>query len=455
MDSSLEKLITDIQNGASLPCYLICGTDEFNVKNAAERIIAAFGSFPDADLRYFIYDGESADEGDIAGALQTTSLIPGPKIISVRNTRLFQSPSPARTSIADIIEALETDEKMAARLFMMFLESAGWTLDDMKDDGWRRITDRAWATAADDATGTDRSTWIPRALDAVLTYDMAPGSAPGRGNGAVERALKEGLPTGNHLVITAETVDKRKALYKMIAEAGAVLVYEQPKVEGKKKALARNTVRDVLSARGKTMAPDAFEAFCEKTGLSLPLVMAELEKLVTYTGEKKTIEVEDICAAAGGDGEATIFDLTNAIGCRNATAALAAVRFLADRNVSPLFILSMVTREVRHLLQAKILLASQCQGIFSPGMTYGHFRERVYPAVTQCRPPSGGKEGWLWGQHPYPVYAVFKEAHRFTLDDLVAALERVAETDAALKTSAADPFHLIRRLVIDLCRQAA
>jgi len=455
MDSSLEKLITDIQNGAALPCYLIYGTDEFQVKKSAERIIAAFGSFPDEELRYFVYDGESADEGDIAGALQTTSLIPGAKIISVRNSRFFQSPSPARTSIADIIVALESDEKKAVRLFMMFLESAGWTLDDMKDDGWRRITDRAWSAATDDATGTDRATWIPRVLDAVLKYHVSPVSAPGRGNGAVEEVLKTGLPAGNHLVMTAETVDKRKALYKIIADKGAVLSYEQLKVEGKKRALVRNTVRDILSARGKTMAPDAFEAFCEKTGLSLPVVMAELEKLVTYTGDKKAIEVEDVCTAIGGDGEATIFDLTNAIGRRDGATALAAVRFLADRSVSPLFILSMVTREVRHLLQAKILLDSQCQGLFSSEMTYGRFRERVYPAVTQCRPPSGSREGWLWAQHPYPVYSVFKEAYRFTVDDLVAALERVSETDAALKTSAADPFHLIRRLVIDLCRQAA
>ena len=53
----------------------------------------------------------------------------------------------------------------------------------------------------------------------------------------LSKVLAGGLPEGNHLILTATAVDKRKQLFKQIAALGKVLYFAQAKNEAKQKVL--------------------------------------------------------------------------------------------------------------------------------------------------------------------------------------------------------------------------
>ena len=82
----------------------------------------------------------------------------------------------------------------------------------------------------------------------------------------------------------------------------------------------------------------------------------ELEKLITYAGDKDTIDRGDIDAVITKSSEDSIFDLTEAIVTRNTEQALATLRDLLNQGVHYMVILSMLIREIRFLLQGKLLL---------------------------------------------------------------------------------------------------
>jgi DNA polymerase-3 subunit delta len=78
-----------------------------------------------------------------------------------------------------------------------------------------------------------------------------------------------------------------------------------------------DSARELLAARGKRMSSGAWEVLGRKTGVQLRNAMAALEKLITYTGERKTIEVSDVEEVISRTREDKVFDLTAALAEKN------------------------------------------------------------------------------------------------------------------------------------------
>ena len=449
MQGTLKKVIADIGRGVIAPCYLIHGDEEYLVADALDRLINALLPPDQRDFNLFYLEGENEDVDALCDSLRMSPLIPGRKVVVVKNTRLLYSKASSSHVIQEITAHLENDPSRALRAFHALMELAGWSLEDMKGGQWRNISHEDWRKATGDAGGTDRGEWLPKVLD-LCDRLAVPGGGNRKDTDRLEEALLEGLPAGNCLVMTATVVDKRKKLFKGIADAGVVLSFAKTRGESGKKTLLMDRATDALAKQGKRLTPDALLALGGKTGFDLRGSMQEIEKLIAYVGDRETIDRNDIDAVVEKTAEDSVFDLTAAIVEKDAAAALEILGQLLDQGVNHIMILTMIAREVRFLLQGHLLLASGGIPPVRPRMDYGGFQAGIYPAVKALAAKRKG--AWLAAQHPYVVYNAFRNAGRFSREELIGNLHRLAELDRAMKSSGADPVLALRRLLIEMCR---
>ena len=363
----LGTVLDDIKKGKTAPCYLICGDEEYLVNDALDKIVNLVLSGERNDFNLFYLNGEDEDIGGICNSILTPPLIPGRKVVVVRNSQF--------------------EDKEAAK-----------TLEDV---------------------------------------------------------LRGGLPEGNCLILAADySVDRRKKLFKIVSDIGVVLSFSQVKGEKNRKKLLRDTTKEFLAEKGKKLTAGASLALEGMTGSNLRQFRGGLEKLVIYTGDRSLIEEKDVGAVVERAKEDSIFDLTSALAGKNLNRALLSLNDILDGGVHHLVILTMVYREVRLLLHAKIFLKSKSLSSFHPEMDYDRFQNSVYPEIKKLTGQSGEKAGEKSGgfasQHPYVIYKALRNSGRFSYENLVEHLGALADADLILKTTGKNPRLVLEHLLIDI-----
>jgi DNA polymerase III, delta subunit len=220
----------------------------------------------------------------------------------------------------------------------------------------------------------------------------------------------------------------------------------------------RDTTKEFLAEKGKRLTAGASLALERMTGSDLREFRGALEKLVIYTGDRSLIEEKDVGAVIERAKEDSIFDLTSALAGKNLKRALLSLNDIQDGGVHYLVILTMVYREIRLLLHAKIFLKSERMGSFYPEMDYNRFQNSVYPDMKKLTGQSGEragerageKSGGFASQHPYVIYKALRNSGRFSFENLVGHLEALADADLILKTTGKNPRLVLERLLIDI-----
>jgi len=449
--ASLDAVLAEIKRGRIFPCYLLCGDEEFRLKDALEKIVHCL--IPDAqdrELNLFLTEGENEDVDALCESLLTAPLLPGRKIVVVRNTNLFQSKNVLTPLIGRIRERIEKEPARAAADFVQFLAITGLRLEDLLDGGWRRIDDETWRRVVPDDNGEDRETWLPRAVELCAGRGGVPAKQREDETDRLERILAGGMPEGNCLILTAETVDRRKKLFKTVSAAGRVLSFSRVKGEARQKQAVQDMADDLLEKTGKSLSSGAWAALGRKTGFELRESLGAIETLISYAGEKTRIEAGDVETAIGRTKEETVFELTGALAERKPAEALRSLKALLDQGEPPLMIFAMIVREVRHLLQANLLIASGRLGNIRPDMDYGLFQKSIYPAVRKAA-GEGEDAIALAAQHPFVVHQALKNAGRFSSAELAGYMEMLVRTDLAFKTTAQEPRLVLERLLLAIC----
>lgn len=449
--SSLDAVLAELKRGKSVPCYLLCGDDEFSLHEALEKMAQALiPAAHDRELNLFVTDGEHEDVDRLCESLITPPLLPGRKVVVVRNTRLFQTKNVLMPLIRRIRERLEADPARAAADFLHFLQITGLQLDDLRDGGWRRIDDQAWQRIVPDDSGEAREAWLPKAVELCVSKGALPAKERPGETDRLERVLTDGMPEGNCLILTAETADRRKRLFKTIASAGKILTFNKVRGEARQQQAVQAMAAERLNREGKRLSPAAWAALGQKTGFDLRESLGAIEKLITYAGDKTQIEAADVEAVIGRTKEDTVFELTGALSGRNLILALKTLHELLDQGVHPLMIMTMIVREIRFLFQANLLLASGRLGAYQTTMDYGRFQKAILPALKQLA-ADGEETVAVVSQHPFVVYQALKNAERFTRAELTGYLDLLLRTDLALKTTGQDPRLLLERVLITVC----
>lgn len=218
------------------------------------------------------------------------------------------------------------------------------------------------------------------------------------------------------LMITATTIDKRRKFFQKFSKVGEVIEF---------KRLYENQlpqfVREHARERGRTFTGPGLKLFCQRVGTNLAEVTGELDKLISYAGEREFLEEDDVAAVVSDARVESIFALTDAIGSGDQGAALRLLVRLLDDGQPGLVIVSMLSRHFRQIWKIRELLAQQVPQKDLP--------RRI-------------------GINPYFLAGLLVQAKRYHDAELRAIFARLLEVDLALKSGGDARAHLERLVLL-------
>jgi DNA polymerase III subunit delta len=157
------------------------------------------------------------------------------------------------------------------------------------------------------------------------------------------------------------------------------------------KSLRGVQLRNWMEARAKSlgcsMSPPALQLLSVLVGGNLGLLSIEIDKLCLYA-QGRLVEDNDVKALVAYAQETSVFNMVDAILERNASKATRLLHQLEDEGAAPAYLLFMITRQIRMVIQAKDML-QQKQASADLGHTLGIASDYVLQKVReQARAPS-------------------------------------------------------------------
>lgn len=445
---NIENLFNEIGQGKRAPVYLLFGED-YLVKQAASRLVDLLMSNEQKGFSLQVVDGDQERVFDTVEALNTFSLFEAAKVVWVKNSHAFDSKSTAKDLLKQTRQAyFDGDRAEAARRLARVLGSLGWTTEDIAGGRLRSLNEKEWQEALGGEKSPEEIKWIEDLSGFMKERDMQATSTGG--DGALEQALTAGFAGDNTLVLTCLTVNKRSRLYKEIEERGSVVDLTLAAGAGKK---ARDERQDVivgqinagLKAAGKTMEPQAMALFLSRVGEDLQLVSRELEKLVSYVGKRDRVRSGDVEEVVSLNSEAALYEIMDAVGDRDASRALRLLGRLLDQSFHLLQIQAVLVRKVRQLAWAKGFTSAQGSSGFTPDISFAIFQKTQYKKIDER------DRAIVGSMAPYPAYKLFQQARRFSMEELVQAMERLLEADVKLKSGALEPLRWMESVLLKIC----
>ncbi|QGP92482.1 putative protein YqeN [Neomoorella glycerini] len=232
------------------------------------------------------------------------------------------------------------------------------------------------------------------------------------GEGDLLAYLENPAPTTCLALAVNGSIDKRLKLVKLIQQTGRVVEFLPLKAAELEKWLQREA-----REQGYNLHPAAARALAQAGGGDLRLARNELYKVMTYTGQPGTITPSDVEALVpAAAAEATIFQLVDALGNRNATLAINSLRRLLEKGEAPLSILAMLARQLRLIYQYHLAADK------------GELAARL-------------------GVKPFVVQKVAAQARNFSLPAAGRALEELLKVDTGIKTGQGGAGPLLEKAI--------
>jgi DNA polymerase-3 subunit delta len=179
-------------------------------------------------------------------------------------------------------------------------------------------------------------------------------------------------------------------------------------------------------AKGGQITRDTTQELIRTVGDNLRLLDQELEKLVAYTAGRRSILPADVQLLVPQAREEKIWDMVDALGERRGRQAITSLHRLLEDGAHPLYVLTMIVRQYRILLQVKDLTA---RGLRSSAIA---------------------KELKM---RDFVVEKMVRQARLYSLPQLEAIYARLLETDLAIKTGEMDGVLALDVLVAELAQQ--
>lgn len=242
----------------------------------------------------------------------------------------------------------------------------------------------------------------------------------------VRDAIKAYLPripaTTDLVFVEREEFDKRTALFTALKKLATVQEFV-PK-EGAE-------MQRWLQSRAKhldvKLAPDAGALLVEFVGNESRALLNDLHKLANYVGSGGTISADAVRLLVQDTSESSVFAFVDALAARQLGPAYRLVHALLDEGEPALKLLSLVSRQVRILLQVKDL------------------------SERRLAPPAMAAE---LKQAPFVIKKAVEQAGRFQPQALLSLHDRLVELDHWSKTGRIDADTALELLVAETCVSA-
>ena len=205
----------------------------------------------------------------------------------------------------------------------------------------------------------------------------------------------------NGSIQNADTV-----LYRTLLEKN--FIYEAKELKGNNLI---NWLVDYCEANKKALNSENAQMIVDIVGENRSMLEAQLDKIITFIGDKSEITLEDIRALSSSLKEYSIFDLQDAVGKKDKARAMKLAFNLLEKGQEPTFIIHMLTRYFTGLARVNEMTEQKLND---------------YAAAR------------IVGTHPY-YYRDYKQARRAYSDrDIFQASRALLKADLTIKTTSAD-----------------
>lgn len=215
-------------------------------------------------------------------------------------------------------------------------------------------------------------------------------------------------------------LDKRKKIYRSINKMGRALEFKN--LRGQE---LHAWINQTVKKQGKKISYNAMEHLIDGIGNNLEDLSNELDKLVSYVGQKATIGMEDIDEVVVPTLEESIFQLVDAIGEKRANHALMVLgNLMYEGGQAAQPILAMIARQFRLILQCK-----------------GYYEEGYNPDAIATK----------LKQRPFVVRKCLSQGKNFTVEQLKKGLELCLKVDYDIKTGRVQDTMGLELIIVKMC----
>jgi DNA polymerase-3 subunit delta len=453
-------------------------------KDAFDALLDVLVPASERSINYEPLDGTQENIYDVVARVNTYSLLAGIKVIALRDSKIFYAGADKDRILNNTKKAYDDDNiKKAAGHLRGLMGLLNLSYEDIGKSNRQNSLGPSSSLGADD---TGRDEIITYCRENNLTVPAARDDSR-----TLQLAVEKGFPANNHLIITTDMVDKRRSLFKALSKKGVVIDCSVPKGDRRADKVVQESVladrmNAMLTAGSKSMGQSTYMALYEMTGFDLRVFSSNLEKLISYVGDRREITIADVESVLQRTKKDPIYELTSALADRKPDSALFFLDSLLSAGIHPLQVFTALINQVRKLLLAKDFVASPFGGDWQAACPYDYFQKRVIPRIveydrnlldhlshwqtmlndgtetrkTGSRVKSKKKKSKLTtdlvvAQNPknaYPIYQLLKKSERFSKEELINAFETLNAADQKLKTGGPAARLVLEKAILGICR---
>ena len=255
--------------------------------------------------------------------------------------------------------------------------------------------------------------------------------------------LKDGLPPDVKVIISSGQMDKRRTFYKQVSKLAKTEAFDKVDISRDGwEAKVMGWAQKHAATLKLNFAPGALERFILNVGADTRTLQNEMEKLSLFFGEAE-IDANQISEMVSSTHAGVIFEIGEAISRKNLPMALKLIERQLKKGEGPVGILrAAIIPKIRGLLHAKDLITRHN---LTPGRNFKAFESQVnaLPAIDTAH-LSRKKDGKI---SAYPIFLSAQACKKFSVPELVNALEACLEADLRLVTTQLDHRMVLSQLV--------
>ncbi len=210
-------------------------------------------------------------------------------------------------------------------------------------------------------------------------------------------------------------------LVKSIKKTGMVVNFSIPD-----KSKLSIWIRSKFQQSNKKITPEALFYLQSMIGSDLRRLFNEIEKIDIYMKDIKVVEKEDIMMAIGGSESINIFKVLDSIGEKKINNAIDGLVKLDKSNLHYLSIFAMIYRQIRLILQTKLLLVDKADS---------------NQIKRELKLPS------------FIIEKIIKQSKKYTFKELCQSYKLLNIADLELKDSQKNPHIILEELVMNIINQ--
>jgi DNA polymerase-3 subunit delta len=260
------------------------------------------------------------------------------------------------------------------------------------------------------------------------------------------------------LLISAGKVDRRKSFFKLMEKLGEVEFFTPLSIEDKDWAAKLEEVaRQALRARQKDISEEALGRLVHSVGPNLQQLHNEIEKLALYVGKRALVEADDVDAIVTRNRLARAFALADAMGERHLPRLLRCLdeemwSLQFDKDKSEIGLLYGLISKVRSMILLKELQRERWIKV-EGAPSYGAFKAQLDKIPTERLPED--RRYSPKSIHPYVLYNSLAHAKKYSLEELVRAMELLLDCNRRLVSSQLEEKLVLQQTLVQIVRNDA